>query len=179
MTSRRRPCALLFRDPTGPAAEPGVLRQRIDALHLAGFEEVAVVASSGGSSLAGLPGVRVVLHSGAWKSAFDEIVLGLFALDRDPVLVLPATHDALDDDFLAKLALEAARGSKARALVFERAGRGTPILLFRAGIDAIVREAANPQGMRALDQILRSWASADVQMFPLGAPFALKQAGPG
>jgi len=166
MSSRQRPCALLF----GTKRLSGVSGQglfsdyspiglHVAALKRAGCDQVALVGSTGSSSAASrLKDVRVVLHSGAWDSPFDEIVLGLFALERSPVLILPVDHQIISDHTLALLMAEAENGAASHAIVpFHGQRSGYPIVLFRTGIEAVIREAGKPSGLRRFDAVLQSW----------------------
>jgi CTP:molybdopterin cytidylyltransferase MocA len=173
MTTRQRPAALLFGTTQLPFSNGhGVLSSpltaHIDSLRRAGIDTIALVASTGaGAAVGKLAQVRVVLHSGLWNSPFDEIVLGLFALERAPVLVMPVDHEVISDETLSLLVHEAARSTTSHAIVpFHHERSGYPVVLFQSGVDAVVREAANPNGMRRLDQLIRSWQSG-VQSLPV------------
>lgn len=139
--------------------DSSLIGAHVAALRRAGVEQIALVAGSGsGTAAAKEKDVRVVLHSGAWNSAFDEIVLGLFALDTAPVLVLPIEHEVVGDETLAQLVGEAESGTASHAVVpVHGLQTGYPIVLFRAGVDAIIKEAANPSGQRRFDAIIQSW----------------------
>jgi hypothetical protein len=165
MSQRQRPCAVLFGTQSlavaGAAAlhETASLTAQVAALKRAGVDQIALVISAGTKSAATrLKDVRIVLHSGAWNSAFDEIVLGLFALERAPVLLLPADYETLSDETLAVIMAEANEETASHALVPFRDGRSSfPVVLFKAGVEAAIREAARPHGIHRLESLIDSW----------------------
>jgi CTP:molybdopterin cytidylyltransferase MocA len=150
-----RPALTLAR----PFSSAPPVELHVDALKRAGVDQIALVTGAGGNSAAArMKDVRVVLHSGAWNSSFDEIVLGLFALERAPVLVLPANHELISDETLRLLVSEAQAETASHAVVpFHGERPGYPVVLFQAGVDAAIREAALPYGVHQLDALLQSW----------------------
>src|SRR5580704_7775073 len=108
MSQRQRPCAVLFGIQSATMTahssliDSSPLAGHVAALKRAGVDQIALVVSAGtGGAASRLKDVRIVLHSGAWNSPFDEIVLGLFALERAPVLLLPVDHEVVSDDILS------------------------------------------------------------------------------
>src|SRR3954468_15471463 len=113
--------------------DASLIAAHVAALRSAGVGQIALVAGAGsGSAAAREKDVRVVLHSGAWNSAFDEIVLGLFALEAAPVLVLPVEHEVVSVATLEQLVGEAESATASHAVVpVHGVQTGYPIVLFR------------------------------------------------
>ena len=168
MPPAMRPSALIL-SASAEAKEASLTRLGARTLieaHVAAFRraqltEIAVVWRGDGHELpAGCGNVRVVLQPEADATAFDSLVLGLFALDRAPVLVLPSATDLVDDDTLEMLVAEAHDVPHAFAIVPRFGDRhGHPVALLRAGVEAVVRDAAQRPGLHRLDRLLASWPS--------------------
>jgi len=121
MTLDVPPCALLF-GPNGssPSIRPMVslLEAHVQAFRRAHVDDIAIVRPARDAEPSSKLGrVQLVLHSSAWKDAFDEIVLGLFALGRGPVLVLPFAHSPVSEETLEVIFRTAAKGSATHAIV--------------------------------------------------------------
>jgi CTP:molybdopterin cytidylyltransferase MocA len=85
--------------------------------------------------------------------------MGLFALNRTPVLVLPVENDLVGDDTLEVLVEEALDEAATHAVVPRHANVfGYPVVLFAGGVDAVVRDASDPHGSHLLERLLTRWA---------------------
>lgn len=167
MTGRPTPpCALILASADGgrEAALARVGARTLVEAHVLSFRrvgvrDIAVVWHAQADELpAGCGNVRVVLHPESDASMFDALVLGLFALDRVPVLVLPVANDLVDDDTLEMLADEARDVPQASAVVPRFGDRhGHPVALLRAGVDWVVRDALAKDGVHRLDRLLGHW----------------------
>lgn len=171
MNPERRPCAIILaagherrhhgRDRALLQLGPRTLvEEHIDAFRRAGIHEVAVVRRAGAADLPRRIGdVRVVMQPRDDASVFDSLVLGLFALERWPVLVLPVDNDLVGDDTLETL-VGLARNERSLTAAVPRfeARNGHPVVLFRDAIDGVIRDASDPEGLHQLDQLLLRWA---------------------
>ena len=169
-TVRRGPCAIVLAAGRGrrmggrdkallPIGGHTLVEEHVEAFRRAGVQDIAVVRRAGARDLPRRVGaVHVVLQPREDASMFDSLVLGLFALDRAPALVLPVDNDLVGDDTLAMLVEQAQGESATHALVPRYAGhRGHPVLLYRTGVDAVVRDAGDPEGVHRLDLLLDRW----------------------
>jgi hypothetical protein len=102
--------------------------------------------------------VRVVLETRLEAGPFDEIVTGLFALERAPALVMPVSHGVVQVETLAML-VEEVRDYPLASAIVPRFGHhtGYPVALTRPGIDRLVRDAAASDGRHDLDALLATW----------------------
>ena len=142
-----------------PIGSHTLVEEHVQAFRQAGVNDIAVVRRAGAHDLPRRVGdVRVVLQPRQDATMFDSLVLGLFALERAPVLVLPVDNDLIGDDTLAMLVERAREDSATHALTPRFGGhRGHPVVLYRAGINAVVRDAGDPEGVHRLDLLLDRW----------------------
>lgn len=142
-----------------PIGSHTLVEEHIQAFRQAGVNDIAVVRQAGARDLPRRVGnVRVVLQPLEGATLFDALVLGLFALARSPTLVLPVDSDLIGDDTLSMLVERARFDAATHAFAPRYAGRrGHPVLLYRAGVDAIIRDASDPEGVHHLDQLLDRW----------------------
>jgi CTP:molybdopterin cytidylyltransferase MocA len=141
-----------------------LVEEHVATLRRAGVGPIAVLRRRDAATLpAGVGAVNVVLQPREEATQFDSLVLGLFALGRAPVVVLPVDNDLLRDDTLSR-ALDAARRAEGhRAIVPQFGGKsGHPVVLLRPGVDAVIRDADDPHGVHRLDHLLARWAEAVV-----------------
>lgn len=170
MTSQppRSPCAIVLATGTNgrgrdkallPIGGHTLVEEHVQAFRQAGVRDIAVVRQASARELPRRVGnVRVVLQPRENATTFDSLVLGLFALDRAPVLVLPVDSDLIGDDTLAMLVERAKVDASIHAFAPRFGGRrGHPVLLYRAGVNAIVRDAGDPEGVHQLDLLLDRW----------------------
>lgn len=161
-----RPCALILAAGNGPrrSGDRALLRighhtlieEHIDAFRRAGVKTIAVVRRDVTPLLPnGVGPVQVVVQLRDDASAFDSLVLGIFALPRSPTFVLSADNDLLGDDTLELLVEAVGSEQRPKAVAPRFQGRpGWPVLLFPEAIDAIVRDAVDPDGIHNLDRLL-------------------------
>lgn len=142
-----------------PIGKHTLVEEHVQAFRQAGINDIAVVRHAKARDLPRRVGnVRVVLQPREDGTLFDALVLGLFALARSPTLVLPVDADLIGDDTLAMLAARARFEAASHALAPRFAGRrGYPVLLYRSGVDAIIRDASDPDGVHQLDALLDRW----------------------
>jgi CTP:molybdopterin cytidylyltransferase MocA len=145
-----------------------LLEAHVQSLRRAHIRDIAVVQPAAEATPGDRLGdVQLILMPHGWFTPFDALVMGLFAIDRRPVLIMPADHDVVADGTLDRLIAEATRAHATHALIPTFNGqRGYPVVLFPAGVEALVREAANPNGHRQLDTLLDHW-SGGVRDFPV------------
>ncbi len=160
------PCALLL--SASPEEKEGslvhvasttLLEAHVGALRRAQVAEIAIAwAGEAHEVPPGCGSVTVVLQPDWRATMFDSLVLGLFALGRGPVLVLPSTNDLVDDDTLEILVAETQDAPDAMAIV-PRYGdqHGHPVALSWEAIEAVVRDAVDPHGIHRLDRLLAHW----------------------
>jgi len=136
-----------------------LVEEHVDALRRAGCDDIAIARRQDAAPLpSGLGAVTVVIQPERDAPMFDSLVLGLFALSAAPVLVIPVDNDLVGDDTLEMLVAEANDASATHAVVPRFGDRnGHPVVLFQPGIDAVVLDAANPEGEHRLDRLLSSW----------------------
>jgi CTP:molybdopterin cytidylyltransferase MocA len=137
-----------------------LIEEHVASFRRAGINDIAVVRRTDAAELpASVGNVRVVLQPQDDATMFDSLVLGLFALDRAPVLVLPVDNDLLGEDTVDLLVAEAMDETATHAVVPRYGDRhGHPVVLFREGVDAIVRDAAAHRGAHRLDKLLDEWS---------------------
>jgi CTP:molybdopterin cytidylyltransferase MocA len=154
---------------SNPGAEPwastlggrSTLEEHVASLRRAHIGDIAVIQPLDAPALPPrLGGLHLILQPPEWSGAFSALVLGLFAIERETVLIIPADHEVIADQTMRQIVLEARHGRVSHALVptFHQR-RGYPVVLFRAGIEAIVREAARPCGARQLESLLDLWST--------------------
>lgn len=136
-----------------------LVEEHVAAFRRAGVVDITVVRRVDAVDLPlGCGNVRVVLQPEPDASMFDSLVLGLFAVNRQPVLVLPVDNDLVGEDTLEMLVEEAWDAAASHAVVPRYGDRhGHPVVLFRGGVDALVRDAADPAGLHRLDRNLARW----------------------
>lgn len=142
------------------------LEDHVEALRRAGLHDVTVVRRADAPALPdSLESVRVVLMPVAWGSPHEALVAGLFAAGRAPLLVLPGELDVVDDDTLEQL-VRAGRQARAAYAVVPVASdrRSPPFVLTARGIEAIVRDAVDRQGVHSLDALLAQWSASLVEL---------------
>lgn len=142
-----------------PVGSHTLVEEHVQAFRQAGINDIAVVRQAGARDLPRRVGnVRVVLQPLESATVFDSLVLGLFAVARSPALVLPVDSDLIGDDTLSMLVERARTEAATHAFAPRYAGRrGHPILLYRAGVDAIIRDASDPDGVHHLEHLLDRW----------------------
>lgn len=170
MSREAGPCALLLAlAQRAPGGDPALQRlgsrthveEHVTALRRAGIDHIAIVRHADDPPLpAEVGGVKVVLQPEREADSFDSLVLGLFALDASPVLVLPVRNEVLGEQTLSLLARRSVEGGPAPALVPRFGGRtGHPTVLLKTGIEQVVLDAVDPDGRHDLDPLLESWST--------------------
>lgn len=142
-----------------------LVEEHVGLLRRGGVGLVAVVRRREATTLpSGVGAVHLVLQPREEATQFDSLVLGLFAVERAPVVVLPVDNDLVDDDTLARLLEEARQAPAKRAVVAYFDGHpGHPVVLLRDGVDAVIRDAGDPHGVHRLDHLLEKWGDAVVR----------------
>ena len=138
-----------------------LIEAHVHSLRRAHVRDIAIVQPVAEGALSDrLSDVQLVLMPHGWFTPFDALVMGLFAVDRRPVLIMPADHDVISPETLMQLMREAVTPQVTHALIPTFHGeRGYPVILFPEGVDALVREAAKPQGRHQLSELLDQWTS--------------------